>query len=189
MSIQPPNEEARVTDALRSMSLTTVARACASCSKAETDTVKLRVCVACNNAPADFGVPHVQVYYCNKDCQVADRERHRKECQKLQKRKALYRAGALSRHIWYETHRQTYKYRVWDAQVVDGALRLQLGGPATTTRSGGIYYTFPDDIFADAFDKESALSMLSCSFSQALMFKATKWLFRSEVSLSKSLTA
>ena len=45
--------------------------ACANCSKAESDDVKLKRCTACK-----------MVKYCSRDCQIVHRSQHKKACKK-----------------------------------------------------------------------------------------------------------
>ena len=55
----------------------TVTTTCANCGKGEENTVSLKACVACKI-----------VKYCNRDCQIAHRPQHKRECKK--RAKVLY---------------------------------------------------------------------------------------------------
>ena len=52
----------------------TILSMCANCGKGEDDTEKLKACTACK-----------LVKYCNRECQIAHRSQHKKECKKRAK--------------------------------------------------------------------------------------------------------
>ena len=54
-----------------SSTITTEILSCAACGKEEGEDSKLKFCTACN-----------MVKYCNRECQIAHRRRHKKECRK-----------------------------------------------------------------------------------------------------------
>ena len=58
----------------KSESETNTSTSCANCGKEEDDNIKLKTCTACK-----------LVKYCNRECQIAHRPQHKKECKKKAK--------------------------------------------------------------------------------------------------------
>ena len=52
-------------------SATTIIKCCANCGKEEDEDINLKACVACK-----------LVKYCNRECQIAHRPQHKKNCKK-----------------------------------------------------------------------------------------------------------
>jgi MYND finger len=93
--------------------------ACAHCHKQST-----KKCTGCLGAPI-YGKATAVTFYCSKDCQVADRLRHKSECRKLQARKSLARAAQLLQGIFYRIRMHAYPKQMdvvqFDSMYVEGS--------------------------------------------------------------------
>jgi hypothetical protein len=76
---------------------------CAHCKKLATTR-----CIGCLGAPIYDQIIITSTFYCSKDCQVADRQRHKSECRKLQARKSHARAAQLLQAIFYQIRSHAY---------------------------------------------------------------------------------
>lgn len=81
--------------------------ACAHCQKPSTTR-----CTGCLGAPEYHNTTASATFYCNKECQKSDWQRHKSQCHILQARKKLARAAELLQSIFYRIRMHAYDKQI-----------------------------------------------------------------------------
>ncbi|KAM0796922.1 hypothetical protein BDR22DRAFT_794481, partial [Usnea florida] len=134
---------------------------CAFCDKSDAT----QVCAGCNGAPDPTITGHVKTLYCNTTCQEGHWNAHKQECKAHQARKVLYRASETAQKAFYMFRENTYDLKIERMVAKGDSLFLYQG----LCRDDSIFIPFPDHLLPQGWDKQAALTLLTCSDALAYM--------------------
>jgi len=136
------------------------------------------MCGGCRDTPLETK----PTYYCNAQCQKADRTSHKALCMRLQTRRAFYRAGSTLQQIFYLFREILFDKLVVKIEEKGGKLYIHEGiydllinehGIPYQTEIG-VLYPFPSDLIANPTDKHAVLSFLGCEDALAYLSEIIK---------------
>ncbi|MCJ1386148.1 hypothetical protein MMC17_009274 [Xylographa soralifera] len=128
---------------------------CARCHKFAN-----RVCAGCKSSPSYAATPRIlTVYYCSRECQVADWLAHKPYCKASSSRRSLYRAADTIQKAFLIYREVVFDKLFTKVEERNGLLLLTEGCYARDD----IFVPFPKTLVKTELDRQAILTHLTCN--------------------------
>ena len=128
---------------------------CARCQKSAS-----RVCAGCKSSPSIAVTPELlTIYYCSRECQVADWPAHKPLCKASSSRRSLYRAADTIQKAFFIYREVVFDKLFTKVEEKNGLLLLTEGYYARND----IFVPFPITLVKTELDRQAILTHLTCT--------------------------